>query len=160
MLFRENRFSTFWGRTGDDTWALAFGLFCRCFLKNLTSGTQEFDPHWGFKAKVGDRCAVLVTVQNDEFWIIVKCCIFPIKFEYLMFLGRHKKAKISQNIGIYSVWATSLKSTAGSFFGLPDVAPKCPSCSCGICLILLTCFESFGASGRSNSIIFAVLYWF
>ena len=70
-----------------------------------------------------------------------------------MLLGRHKKAKMSQNIGIYSVWATSLKSTARSFVGLPDVAPKCPSCSCGICLILPTFFECFGASGRSNSMI-------
>ena len=48
MRFRENRFSTFWGRAGDDTWAFAFAWFCCRFLKILTSGTQELDSHLGF----------------------------------------------------------------------------------------------------------------
>ena len=62
------------------------------------------------KENIGDRCAVVVTVQNDEFGMAPKCFILRTKNEYLMRLGYHKPAKMNQNIQIYNVWATSLKS--------------------------------------------------
>ena len=63
------------------------------------------------KENTEDRCAAVVTVQNDEFSMTMKYLIFRTKTEYFMLLEYDKPAKMNQTLDIYSVSATSLKST-------------------------------------------------
>ena len=78
---------------------------------------HDFDSDGGFKGKVGAEDDVVGKVQNDELSRVLECFNFRSEIEDLTVLGCLGRAKMSRNLGIYNVWATSQKSTSSIILG-------------------------------------------